>query len=262
MDGTSSIRTRLDGGVLRITLDRPERRNALDDRLVGDLHAELIRANGDEAVGVIVIDGAGPDFCAGADLEQTLAQTTGLGPRENLANARRLGDLFVAIRRLDKVVIAAVTGRALAGGAGLATAADIVLASADAELGYPEIHLGLVPAMVGAILRRAVGEKVAFELLARGDRIDAAEAARIGLVTRVVPAAEFAGFVERYAAGMAARPTGALALLKRLYYGQDGLGFEEAIGRGAEVNVLARGTAEARAGIARFLARRRGDGSS
>ena len=253
----SSIASRLEGGVLRITLSRPERRNALDDRIVGDLHAELLRANADDAVRVIVLEGAGPDFCAGADLEQTLAQTTSLGPLENLASARRLGDLLIAIRRLDKVVIAAVTGRALAGGAGLATACDIVLASADAELGYPEVHHGLVPAMVGAILRRAVGEKAAFELLARGHRIGAEEALRMGLVTRVVPAAELGAFVTGYAADLASRPVGALALIKRLYYGQDGLAFEEAIGRGAEVNVLARSTPEARAGIARFLDRRR-----
>jgi methylglutaconyl-CoA hydratase len=142
----------------------------------------------------------------------------------------------MAMRRLDKVLLATVRGRALAGGAGLATACDIVLAADDAEFGYPEVRLGLVPAMVGAMLRRTVGEKAAFELLARGERIGAVEARRLGLVTRVVPAA-------------------ALTLIKRLFYGQDGLSVEDAIGRGAEVNALTWGTADARAGITRFLGR-------
>src|SRR5690606_3414025 len=130
----------------------------------------------------------------------------------------------------------------LAGGAGLANACDIVLAADDAKLGYPEVHHGLVPAMVGAILRRSMGEKLAFELLARGHPIDAAEAARLGLVTRIFPAAEMPQRVTEYATEMASKSQSALTLIKRLFYGQDGLSFEEGIGRGAEVNVLARGT--------------------
>ena len=109
----------------------------------------------------MLLDAQGPDFCAGADLRETLAQIETASPLENLANAQHLGDLFVAMRRLDKVIVGAVQGRALAGGAGLATACDVVIAADDAELGYPEVHLGLVPAMVGAMLRRAVGEKAA-----------------------------------------------------------------------------------------------------
>ena len=160
------------------------------------------------------------------------------------------------MRRLDKVIVGAVQGRALAGGAGLATACDVVIAADDAELGYPEVHLGLVPAMVGAMLRRAVGEKAAFELLARGHRIGAAEAHRLGLVSRVVPAGELDRAAGAYAAELASRSASALILVKRLFYGQDGLAFEEAIARGAEVNVLARLTADARAGIGHFLERR------
>jgi len=256
--GSRPIRTSLTDGVYRICLTRPERRNALDDGLVAALQEAFTQAGGDPAVRVIVLEAEGPDFCAGADLAETLAQVTERGPVENLANAQRLGDLFVTMRRLDRVIVGAVRGRALAGGAGLATACDIVLMADDAELGYPEVHLGLVPAMVGAILRRAVGEKAGFELLARGHRIDAREAHRLGLVTRVVPAGDLAAEVATVAAELAGRPGGALTLIKRLYYGQDGLSFEDAIGRGAEVNILARGTADAREGLTRFLARRGG----
>ena len=155
-------------------------------------------------------------------------------------------------------MVAVVHGRALAGGCGLATACDLVLASSDAELGYPEVHLGFVPAMVMALLRRTVGEKVAFELVVRGDRIGAGEALGLGLVNRVIPDGEWEEGVRAYAAEIAARSASAVSLIKRLLYGIDGLSFEEAIARGAEVNVLARMTPDTREGLRRFLERKKG----
>ncbi|MGE0555897.1 MAG: enoyl-CoA hydratase/isomerase family protein [Gemmatimonadales bacterium] len=253
----TTIRIRDHSGVRWITLARPERRNALDDRLVGELTAALRDADRDPSVRVIALDADGPDFCAGADLEQTRDLVAGADAVGNLADASRLGDLFVTMRRLGKVIVAALHGRALAGGAGLATACDIVVAADDARLGYPEVQLALVPAMVGALLRRATGEKPGFALLALGEQIDAAEAVRLGLVTRVVPAARLRDEVGAMAASLASRSPAALTLIKRLFYGQDGLSFEDAIGRGAEVNALARSTPDARAGVERFLERRR-----
>jgi methylglutaconyl-CoA hydratase len=141
----------------------------------------------------------------------------------------------------------------VAGGAGLAGACDIVLASDSAVFGYPEVHLGFVPAMVMALLRRSVGEKVAFELVSRGERIDAAEARRVGLVNVVLPDAGFDDAVLEYAASLARRPASAVELTKRLLYGIDGMSFEQAIARGAEVNALARATTECRDGVRRFL---------
>lgn len=258
----SRIRLARDGAVQRVILARPERRNALDDQLVDELTAALLRADADPSVNVVLLEADGPDFCAGADLEQTIRNATTNGPIENLTDAVRLGNLFIAIRRLGKVVVAAVHGRALGGGAGLALACDLVLASETAEFGYPEIHHGLVPAMVGAIVRRAVGEKVAFEILVRGARIPAARAERLGLVNQVFPPESFPEDAYRYANQLAALSSAALRLTKRLLYGQDNLSFEDAIGRGAEVNVLARSTPEGRAGIERFLAKRRGDSAS
>jgi methylglutaconyl-CoA hydratase len=252
----ATVRTELGNGVFRVILARPDRRNALDDRLVADLSTALETAERDRDARVLVLMADGRDFCAGADLAQTLRNATTAGPLDNLADAARLGALFIAIRRSPKVVIAAVQGRALAGGAGLATACDLVLATDEAEFGYPEIKLGLVPAMVGAILRRVVGEKVAFELLARGARLSAGEALRLGLVNQVFPAAGFADEVDRYARELASHSPDALQLIKRLLYGQDCLPFEDAIGRGAEINVLARSTADARAGMEAFINRK------
>jgi methylglutaconyl-CoA hydratase len=245
-------------GIATVTLNRPEKRNALDAATVGELAAAFTRAAGAGGVRVILLRGEGRDFCAGADLAALERVAAGAGPLENLADATQLGDLFVAMRRLEKPIVAAVQGNAVAGGAGLATAADIIVAADDAVFGYPEVHLGFVPAMVMALLVRAVGEKTAFALVARGDRIGAADAQRIGLVAQVAPAAELGEQGRKYAAALAGRSGSALALIKRLLYGIDGMSFEQAIARGAEVNALARATEDCRAGVREFLERQRG----
>lgn len=245
------------GGVRTLTLARPDRRNALDDELVTALSIELADAAAADDVRVVLLRGDGPDFCAGADLAALERIATESDPAANLADAESLGALLVAMRRHPKPIIAAVHGHALAGGAGLATACDLVIAHEDAVFGYPEVHLGFVPAMVMALLRRAVGEKVAFELVVRGERIGAGEALGLGLINRVVPDAEWEAGVVAYAAGIAERSATAVSLTKRLLYGMDGLSFEEAIARGAEVNVLARMTPDTRAGVRRFLEKKR-----
>src|SRR5690606_27940717 len=144
-------------GIAHLTLNRPDKRNALNGELVEALKEALARSEADPEVRVVALAGAGKDFCSGADLAE-LERIATLSPEENLADARSLGDLFVRMRRHPRPVVALVRGRALAGGCGLATACDVVLAAETAELGYPEVHLGFVPAMVMAILRRKVGE--------------------------------------------------------------------------------------------------------
>ena len=250
------LRTSVEGGVATLLLNRPDKKNALNGELVAALGEALARAEADPAVRVIAVRGAGDDFCAGADLAE-LARIQELGPEESLADAQRLGDLLVRMRRLAKPVVAVVQGRALAGGAGLATACDLVVAHEGAELGYPEVHLGFVPAMVMAILRRKVGEGRAFELVARGDRVGAAEAERLGLVNRVFAAATFEEDVAEYLSSLASRPPSAVSLSKRLLYGMDGVAFEDSIARGAEVNAIARLTEACREGVRRFLERSR-----
>jgi len=240
-------------GVATVTLNRPEKRNALDAATVAALREAFARAGADPDVRVVLLRGAGNDFCAGADLAHMERLAATGDPLENLADAAALGDLFIEMRRLEKPIVAAVHGHAFAGGAGLATACDLVVASESAVFGYPEVHLGFVPAMVMTLLRRVTTERQAFELVARGDRIDAAEARRLGLVNRVFADATFEQDALAYARELAGRPPAALRLIKRLLYGIDGTSFEEGIRRGAEVNVLARATDEAREGMRRFL---------
>jgi len=241
-----------EGGVAILSLNRPDKRNALNTDLVRALKAALDASRDDDDVRVVAIRGAGPDFCAGGDLVE-LEHISKMGREENLEDARSLGALLSAVRSFPKPVVAVVHGRALAGGCGLATACDIVLAHQASELGYPEVHLGFVPAMVMAILRRKVTEGRAFELVARGHRVTAAEAHALGLVNHVLPAETFDADVRAYLLDLAGRPPSALALIKALLYEQEHLSVEAGIERGAQVNVEARMTEACRQGVRRFL---------
>jgi methylglutaconyl-CoA hydratase len=171
-------------------------------------------------------------------------------------DARSLMELFVLIRQLQVPVIAAVHGRALAGGCGLATACDLVLATESARFGYPEVKIGFVPAMVLAILRRNVSEKRAFELITLGEEIGAEEAKQIGLVNRVFKDETFDQEVTAYVDRFEKTSKSAVALTKSLLYQIDGLAFFEALRIGADVNVIARMAEDCEQGIARFLKKR------
>jgi methylglutaconyl-CoA hydratase len=253
-EGTVLLRSALAGGVLTLTLDRPEKRNALSAAMVEALHAAIERADLDADARVVVLRGAGKDFCAGADLDELLASAD-LTLAENEATALRLGALFGRVRTLPKPVIAVVQGRALAGGAGLATACDIVIAGAGAQFGYPEIQRGFVPAMVMTLLRRAAGEKVALDLVLTGRLLGADEARAAGLVSRVVPDADLDREVGAVAGALAAAGPSALAFTKQLFYQLDGRSLDDGVALGARINALARQTPDFRAAIAQFLGR-------
>jgi len=150
-------------------------------------------------------------------------------------------------------IVAAVRGRALAGGCGLATACDLVVAARSARFGYPEVKIGFVPAMVMAILRRNVSEKRAFELITRGAEISAAEAEAYGLVNHVYADESFETEVEKYIAGFERVSRSAVMLTKRLLYHMDGMTFDTALQSGVDLNAIARMTDDCQQGIARFL---------
>ena len=245
---------KLDGPVACLTLNRPEKKNALSEGLIAALKDNLKRASRDEGVRVVMINGAGSDFCSGADLS-ALQKIADSSIADNAADARSLMELFTMIRDLDVPVVAAVHGRALAGGCGLASACDIVLASTSARFGYPEVKIGFVPAMVAAILRRNVSEKRAFELLTLGREITSNEAMSLGLVNRVFPDESFDSDTTSYLSEFQNVSRSAVALTKKLLYQMDGLAFRDALEAGADVNVIARMTADCQKGIARFLKR-------
>lgn len=241
-----------DAGIARITLNRPEKRNALNPELIAALHEALERTAVDKTVRVVLVSGAGQDFCSGADLSG-LDESADKGVLDHLATARTLADIYLAMRHHPRPIVAAVRGRALAGGCGIATACDLVLATESAQFGYPEVKIGFVPAMVMAILRRSVSEKRAFELIATGEIITAGQAHAVGMINRVYPDAEFDARVEDYVSTLAAKSTSAVSLGKNLLYHMDGMTLDAAIEAGVHGNALARMTADARRGIERFV---------
>jgi methylglutaconyl-CoA hydratase len=244
----------VEGAVARITLNRPDKRNALNDAVIAGIKDGLKKATTDKNVRVVVIAGAGKDFCSGADLS-ALQKIAGASVAENSEDARSLLELFLLIRAVQVPVVAAVTGRALAGGCGLATACDLVLASASARFGYPEVKIGFVPAMVMAILRRNVSEKRAFELITRGAEISAEQAKEFGLVNQVFADESFEADVRAYVAEFEKMSASAIGLTKTLLYQVDGLAFPEALETGSDVNVIARLTDDCQNKIAKFLSR-------
>jgi methylglutaconyl-CoA hydratase len=249
---TDRVLVSLADGVLTGSLNRPDKKNAIDGPMIDALYALLERAELDAAARVMVLRGEGKDFCAGMDLSELLASAERT-IEENRAAALRFGGLFQKMRGLPKPVIAVVQGRVLAGGCGLATGCDLVLAAESAQFGYPEVQRGFVPALVMNMLRRSVGEKVAFDLAATGRLLSAREAERAGLVSRVWPDPEFAAAADALVRAVAGLSPTALALTKQQFYRLDGVGFEEGIRLSADVNAMSRTTPDFRAAIAAFL---------
>ena len=248
-----SIVNIINEGVVRIIeLNRPDKRNALNDELIAALKDAMREADSDESLRAIVISGAGKDFCSGADLA-AIQKIAGATYEENVEDARSLAELFELIRKVRVPVIAAVHGRALAGGCGLAFACDLVIAARSARFGFPEVKIGFVPAMVAAILRRNLGEKRSFELLTLGAEFSAEEAAAFGLVNHLSPDEDFDTAAIEYATRYARLSGSAVAMTKRLLYDIDADDISTAIAKGVETNARARMTDDCKKGIAKFL---------
>src|ERR1700691_3256380 len=183
----TTLRYEKDGAIATITLNRPDKRNAISSTMIDELLGALNVADNDGAVRVLILTGAGKSFCSGMDLEtlQSIANQTGA---QNLADSRQMARMFHRIYSFPKPLITAVNGAAVAGGCGIATFSDITLAVPEAKFGYTEVRIGFIPALVSVLVRRQMGEKRARELLLTGAIIDAAEAFRLGMVTEIVSA--------------------------------------------------------------------------
>ena len=205
--------------VATITINRPDNRNALSTETVADLREALEHARGDPQIRVIVITGAGKVFCAGADLNSFRSEQPDL---DRYFQRRDLADLFLAMTELGKPTLARVNGHALAGGFGLVAACDLAIAASDAQFGMPEVNVGVFPMMIMAIVFRNVPRKAGMELMLTGKRIDAAEAARIGLINRHVPPAQLDAEVDTLAGDLAKKsPIGMRLGLEAFYRVQD-----------------------------------------
>ena len=248
----SEIIVATESSIRFITLNRPEKRNALNDELIVGLKRALREADVDDSVRAIIIRGAGKDFCSGADLS-SIQKIATASYEENVEDARSLAELFLLIRNIRVPVIAAVHGRALAGGCGLATACDLVVATKTARFGYPEVKIGFVPAMVAAILRQNLGEKKSFELLTQGFEYSAAEAVQLGLVNRTFDEDGFESSVLEYVSVYSKVSRSAVEMTKHLIYSIDAHNITDAIEQGVVTNAKARMTEDCQKGIAKFL---------
>jgi methylglutaconyl-CoA hydratase len=241
----------------RISLERPDRRNSLDDVMIAELTLAFSTAARDASVRVVLLTGAGDSFCAGADLAY-LRQMQQFDLETNRTDSGRLAALFRQIHELRKPVIAAVNGPALAGGCGLAAVCDFVLASRErAVFGFPEVRIGFIPALVTIFLVKRIGEGRARELILRGNTISAEEAWRIGLATSLVPHEDLETTARELAGELASQcgPT-ATGLCKELLARLSGLSTPDALEVAANLNAAARMTGECKDGIAAFLDKR------
>jgi enoyl-CoA hydratase/carnithine racemase len=221
------------GAVRILTLNRPDKRNALNTALTRELLQALRAAEADESVGAVVLTGAGPGFCAGADLSefQDLQQ-------EDLAQKRAelTMQLHLVFSQMKKPVVTAINGPAMGGGAGLAIAGDLAMMAENAKLGYPETRHGIVAAIVLGNLVRQVGRKAAFELVSLGEPISAARALELGMVNRVFPQSDLLAESLALAQRLAAVHRPAMAETKRLFHEVADLPLAEALERGRDAN--------------------------
>lgn len=250
----SILQTSDRGPVRVLTLNRPDRRNALNAELVDRLTLGLETAGADQALRLVVVTGAGTAFSSGADLD-ALGRLQSASVGENRVDSETLARLFRTMLTLPLPILGAVNGHAVGGGCGLAAACDIVFAVPEARLGFPEVSLGFVPALVAGLLRRRVGDAQARLLLFTGRLLDTGQAARIGLVTEQVGSDDLIARAVDFGEELARRTSrSAVAATKALLERQAGLAPLDALADGAAVNAWARGTADCRAGVAAFLA--------
>lgn len=236
-----------------ITLNRPEKRNALNAELVDELKTTFKKAEEDKNVKVIVLKAEGKAFCAGADLAylQSLQKNSF---DENLADSKNLADLYKTIYTLNKVVIAQVEGHAIAGGAGLATVCDFVFAVPEAKYGYTEVAIGFVPAIVSFFLIRKIGETKVKELLLTGKLITAEEAQKLNIFNFIEKSEKIEKTVNDFAQNIIKNASGdSLTLTKKIISDIQNFDYNKAMNFAAEINAISRETEDCKKGIAAFL---------
>ena len=250
----SAVLYEVANGVARITINRPEARNALSQEVMTGLLDAFERARSDTAVRALVLTGAGEKaFCAGGDLGGRALQQ-GFVDRHH--DRRTFADLFRRMNALGKPIVARVRGHCLAGGFGLALGCDLVVASDDSSFGTPEVKRGLMPMMIMATIFRNVGRKKGMELLLTGDRISAAEAERLGLINYAVPAAELDAKVDALVAKVAAMSPAVVRLGRDAFYAMSDMGFDQALDYLQAMLTVNVGTEDAVEGVRAFLEKR------
>lgn len=251
----TTLKIELDGEIGTITLNRPDKRNAISPAMIDDLLGALDETERGPAR-VVILTGAGKAFCAGMDLE-ALRELASQTHEQHVADAERMGKMFHRVYSFPKPLIAAVNGAAIAGGTGLATLADFTLAVPEAKFGYTEARIGFLPAVVSVFLLRQVGEKITRELLLTGKIFDAAEAHRLGLVTQLVPQEKLMETARELAQSLIASSPTSLRLTKRIILRWNEKEIERDLAIAIRESAEIRRTADFREGLASFLEKRK-----
>ena len=240
-------------GIATIAMNRPDKRNALSPELVADLASAFVDLGSDNNVKVIILKGNGPAFCAGADLAY-LQQISENSAQENVADSTTLMRMMQGIVECPKPVIAMVHGPAIAGGCGLATVCDVIIAGREnAVFGYSEVKIGFIPAIVMVYLLRKVGDTQARRLVLTAQNITSDEAMNIGLVSYVVDDDQLEHETMQLARLMAGNSSSAMAMSKDMLNALHGMSLDAGLRYAASMNALARQTDDCKAGIQRFL---------
>jgi methylglutaconyl-CoA hydratase len=251
----STLLLDITGNLATITLNRPDKRNAISTQMIADIQTALDEIERSHAR-VAVLTGEGKAFCAGMDLEM-LAAIACQTPAENQEDSRRIAKLFRRVWSYSKPLIAAVNGAALAGGCGLATLCDFTLAVPEAKFGYTEVKIGFLPAIVSVFLVRQIGEKKARDLLLTGRIFEAPEAKDIGLVTEVVPRERLMARAEEIAEVLLSASPSSVARAKRLIVCAEAAGVDADLERAILENARIRCTPDFKEGLASFLEKRK-----
>jgi methylglutaconyl-CoA hydratase len=250
-----TIQLAVEGKVASLTLNRPEKRNAISFELIDDLLRALDEVAASEAM-ILILTGAGKAFCSGMDLEN-LKMLIGRSPEQNVQDSQTMVRLFRSLYEFPKPTIAAVNGAAVAGGTGLALLCDFTLATPDAKFGYTEVRIGFVPAIVSTFLLRQIGEKHARDLLLTGRIFSADEAARLGLITEIVPADQLMTRAGELASLLLENSSASLLATKKLLNDHARAEIDAQIEEAVRCNAAIRLTADFREGISSFLEKRK-----
>lgn len=250
----STLTLNVEGAVALITLNRPDKRNAISSEMIDDLLAALGECEA-SAARVVILTGAGKAFCSGMDLEM-LKAVSGQSKEQHLEDSRRMARMFRRLYDFPKPLIAAVNGPAIAGGCGIAALCDFTVAVPDAKFGYTEVRIGFIPALVSVFLRRQVGEKIARDLLLTGRIVEAGEAQRLGLVNAIVAPEKLLDAARELAASLLANSPSSLTRTKTLISECSKEQLDREIERAVQENAAIRASEDFREGVSAFLEKR------
>jgi methylglutaconyl-CoA hydratase len=243
-----------DGLTRRITLNRPEKRNSLDEEMIAELTSAMHSASEDKDTGSVLLTGAGGNFCSGLFLDY-LQKISEYDILENRTDSSKFKNLLLSIYNCRKPVIAVVDGYALAGGCGIASACDFIIASDKSQFGYTEVKIGFIPAIVMVFLLKRVSEKDARDLLLTSKFITGEEAVRIGFANCVVPQSELEAKGAELCEELNKLPASSIALTKEMFSNITSMSFESALEYAVDLNAITRMTEACRNGVSKFLSK-------